>query len=167
METPIAHFFNLYPLDPGMTVLAGSVILLLIIMVAYFKRVVNLLKGPSFRTPDQIKQWVQESEVLCEKLSQMLQERKEIAHRLIAEFDLKIETLRTLMAEMDRKHPLPETGIPRRPQEEGVVKMAEQGLPFLEIARQTGLSVGEIQFIMNLRKCQTTAPSKTVSPEQA
>lgn len=162
METRIGHFFHLYHLDPGMTVLAGSVILLLIVMVAYFKRVVNLLKGPSYSTPDHVKQWVQESEVLCERLSQMLEERKEIANRLIAAFDLKIETLRTLMAEMDQKHSLPVTESQRKQQEEGVVKMAEQGLPYLEIARQTGLSVGEIQFIMNLRKCQTPSSSKTV-----
>ncbi len=165
METHIAHFFNLYSLDPGMTVLAGSVILLLVVMVAYFKRVVNLLKSPSPRRPDQIRQWVQESEILCERLSQMLEERKEIARRLIAEFDLKIETLRAMMAEMDRKHLSSATELPRTQPEEGVVKMAEQGLPLLEIARQTGLSVGEIQFIMNLRKCQTSASSKTTSPE--
>ncbi len=157
----MAQFFRLDSLDLGVTFLAGNLFLMLLIMVAYFKRVMNLLKSPSYKTFDQIKQSVQESEILFERLSKMLEERKEIANRLIAELDLRIEMLRAMKGEAERRNlPMVEE-IPRKEQEEWAVKMAEQGQPYLEIARQTGLSVGEIQFLMNLRKCHTSAPPKT------
>ena len=162
METKIIPFLNSFYLDPGMALLAGSIFLLLITMIVYFRKMMGLLNSPKINDMDsnQIRKWAEESEILLEKLSCMLEERKEIANRLIAELDRKIETLRSMKAEVDRKSlPIAEE-IPGHQREGRVVEMAQEGQRLTEIARQTGLSVGEIQFIMNLRKCQESSPLK-------
>jgi len=142
--------------------LAGSVLLSLVIMVAYFRRVTAFLKAPRpvYKNSGQIRKWVEESEIICEELSKTLEERKDIANRLIEQLDAKIETLRSMMAGMDRKMiPIAEE-IPREEREVEVMELAEEGRDFSEIARQTGLSIGEVHLIMNLKRCQESSPLK-------
>jgi hypothetical protein len=153
---------NATGLEMGLIFLTGSVLLLLIIMVAYFRRVMAFLKGPKpvYKNPEQIREWVEESENVFKQLSETLEQRKEIANRLIAQLDLKIGALRSMMAEAERVMiPIAEE-VGGKEKEAEVLEMAEGGQDFLEIARQTGLSVGEVQFIMNLKKCQQVFPFK-------
>ncbi len=152
METGTIGFLNVTGLEAGLILLTGSVLLSLIIMVAYFRQVMAFLRGPRpvYKNSDQIREWVEESEIVYEKLSKTLEERKEIANRLIAQLDVKIETLRSMMAGMDREMvPIAEE-ITGKEQEVEVMEMAEGGRDFSEIAGQTGLSIGEVQLIMNL-----------------
>jgi uncharacterized protein YerC len=162
METGTVSFLNLTGLEAGLILLAGSGLLSLIIMITYFRRVMAFLGGlkPVYKNSGQIREWVEESEVICEKLSKTLEERKDIANRLIEQLDAKIETLRSMMAGMDREMiPIAEE-IPGKEEEVEVVKMAEEGRDFSEISRQTGFSIGEVQLIMNLKRCQESSPLK-------
>lgn len=153
---------DLINLEMGLILLTGSILLLLLFMIAYFRRVMGLLRspGPVYKDSDQIRKWVEESEIVYEKLLKTLEERKEIADRLIAQLDVKIETLRSMMAGMDREAiPIVEE-IPDNEEEVEVLKMAEEGREFSEISKQTGLSIGEIRLIMNLRRCQDASSFK-------
>lgn len=162
MEIIVGRFLHFTGLEVGLIFLTGSVLLSLTIMIAYFRRVMGLLggSGPAYSRPDQVRKWVEESEIVYEKLLKTLEERKEIANRLIAQLDLKIETLRSLMAGIDREAiPIAEE-VSVKEEEVEVVKMAEEGRAFSEISKQTGLSIGEVQFIMNLRRYQESSPLK-------
>ncbi len=162
METWIIRFLNMTGLEAGFIVLTGSVLLSLMIMVAYFRRVMSLLKGPKpveIRS-EQLRRWVEESEIVFEKLSKTLDERKAIADRLIAQMDLKIERLRSMMAVLDRGTLPVAEEIAGKERETEVLEMAKGGRDLPEIAKQTGLSIGEIQLIMNLKRCQESSPFK-------
>ncbi len=163
MEITVVHLFRDLPVGWGFVLLSGSVLLLLIVMVLYFRRMMALLRKsePLERRSHDLRQWVEESERIYEKLSQALEERKEIASRLIAQLDARIEALRSMMAEVDpRGMPVAEEVASKKTEEE-VLEMAEEGREVSEIARQTGLSIGAVQFIMNLKRWQESSPSKT------
>jgi DNA-binding transcriptional MerR regulator len=162
METGTVSFLNLTGIEAGLILLTGSVLLSLIIMVTYFRRVMAFLRGPRpvYKNSDQIRKWVEESEIVYEKLSKTLEERKEITNRLIEQLDAKIEALRSVMAGMDREMiPIAEE-ITGKEREVEITEMTEGGRDFSEIARQTGFSIGEVQLIMNLKRCQESSPLK-------
>ncbi|MBM4339157.1 MAG: hypothetical protein FJ110_06410 [Deltaproteobacteria bacterium] len=162
METGMVGLLNLTGIEMGLILLAGCILLSLIIMIAYFRKVMALLKGPRpvYKDSDHIKEWVQESEAIYEKLLKALEERKEIANRLITQLDTRIETLRSMSIGIDRETvPIAEE-IPGHQREGEVMMMAEEGRDFSEISKQTGLSVGEIQLIINLKRCQGSSPFK-------
>ncbi len=163
METTMVHWFRDLPVEWGFVLLSGSVFLLLIVMVLYFRRMTELLRrsGPLEKRSDDLRQWVEESERIYEKLSQALEERKEIASRLIAQLDARIEALRSMMAEVDRGEIPVAEEVASKKSEEEVLEMVEEGKEVSEIARQTGLSIGAVQFIMNLKRWQESSPSKT------
>lgn len=162
METGIAHFFEELSVEPGFALLTGSIFLLLLVVVTYFRKIMALLKGsgPLEKRSDDLRQWVEESERIYEKLSEALEERKEIASRLIAQLDARIETLRSMMAEVDRLGMPVAEEVASQKSEEEVLEMVEAGREVSEIARQTGLSIGAVQFIMNLKRWQESSPSK-------
>jgi DNA-binding NarL/FixJ family response regulator len=93
---------------------------------------------------DQLKEWVQESEVICQDLSRNLEEKKEITKRLIAQLDERVQTLQTLLKKMDEEGAFPS--------QEKIVEMAEAGCGISEIARQLRLPQGEIQLTLDLQK---------------
>ncbi len=162
MEAIIIKILGLAGLEIELIFLTGSVLLLLIIMIAYFRRVMDLLSSPRvvYQKSDQIRKWVEESDMVYEKLFKALEERKEIANQLIAKLDLKIEALRSMMASVDHKMiPIAEE-VPGHEEEDEVLTLAEAGKDFSEISRQTGLSIGEVQFILNLKRCQESSPFK-------
>ncbi|MCX8117518.1 MAG: hypothetical protein N3G78_06285 [Desulfobacterota bacterium] len=150
-------------LESGYLLLTGSIFLLIVAMVVYFRKILALLRpaGTAGRNPEGLAQWVQESERLYEELSKVLEERKKIAEGLIAQLDERIEALRAMKIDLDRyDRPIAEEVSPKESEEE-VLKMAQEGKDYSEIAKETGLSVGAIQFIMNLRRYEEASPFKS------
>lgn len=162
METMIASFLNLTRIELALMLLAGSILLLLVIMVAYFRRMMTFLRGNREvdRNLEKMKQWVRESEIICNNLSKTLEERKEIAHHLIAQLDAKIEALRSMTVGMDRDGGPIVSESAGESRELQILKMLERGKDLREVARHTGLSIGEVQFILNLKRYQESSSPK-------
>lgn len=159
MDAIIATFLNLTGIELALTFLAGSILLLLVVMVAYFRRMTASLAGGRAKHPktEQLEDWVRESEIICDRLSKALEERKEIAHRLIAQLDARIETLRSMTVGMDRDEGAIVSESAGEDQELQILKMLDGGKDLQEVARQTGLSIGEVQFILNLKRYQESS----------
>lgn len=152
MENSIGYLFS--SLEPGFVLLSVSIFMLLMIMVIYFRRVMSLLRPSSWpgRSPMEMIQWVQEAEQLYEGLSKIIEERREIAERLIGQLDARIEALRSMQKDLDRfEAPIAEEVSPKGSEDE-ILRMAREGKDFSEIAQETGLSVGAVRFIMNLKR---------------
>lgn len=164
MGTDWFGFFNLTGMEAGMILLGVSLLVSILIMVVYFRRLFAFLRGAGQlpKNCNQINEWVVESDIAFEKLSKTLEERKEIAKELIAQLDAKIEKLRSMTMALDREMVPVAEEVSGQGLEWEVMKMAEEGRGCSEIARQTGLSIGEIQLIIHLKRCQETSAFKVV-----
>jgi hypothetical protein len=99
-----------------------------------------------------LKEWVKESELICETLSKNLQEKRKIAKRLIAQLDGKIDHMNQLLGKLNEKEP--------HPSEEGkskdlyplIIEMADSGCHVPQIARWLRISEGEVQLVLDLKK---------------
>ncbi len=142
--------------------LVGGLLTMMIIMLTYFRRMMGALRDsrPMDWNPYRIRKWVEESEAICEKLSEMIEERKQIADRLIAHLDERIQTLCSMISSLDQVNlPIVEE-VYGEEQAGRIQKMAEEGQKFSDIAKQTGRTIGEIELMMNLKKSQESSPFK-------
>jgi len=99
-----------------------------------------------------LKEWVKESESICETLSENLEERRRIAKRLVAQLDGKIEEMNDLLNKLDKKEPpAPEKGK-SKDVHSLITKMVDSGCPVSQIARRLRISEGEVQLVLDLRK---------------
>jgi len=99
-----------------------------------------------------LKEWVQESEAICQNLSKNLDQKKEIADRLVMRLDEKIQALQILIGKMDEPSPLPGRREEKKDLHAQILEMAETGHDVSEIARQLRISKGEIQLALDLKR---------------
>ncbi len=152
----IINLLGLKQIEINTVFLLGSYIFILFVMIAYFRRVITILKGLKIINQDHenLKRWIDESEAIYTKLIETLQERRTIAEQLISQLDLRINTLKSNLQRLEDKN----TPIIEEYKDKGVesqvILKAKRGLNLSEIAKETGLSIGEIELILNLKKSQ-------------
>ena len=99
-----------------------------------------------------LKEWVKESELICETLSKNLQEKRKIAKRLMAQLDGKLAEMNDLLSRIDEKGPLPSEEVKGRDVHSVIVEMAESGCHVSQIARWLKIPEGEVQLVLDLKK---------------
>ena len=101
---------------------------------------------------DGLKEWVKESESICETLSKNLQEKRKIAKRLIAQLDGKIEQMNELLNTLNEKEPPPSEEGKSKDVHSLIIDMADSGCHVSQIARWLRVSEGEVQLVLDLKK---------------
>jgi len=150
----LANLINLTNVEMALILVEGSIFLSLLIIVCYLKRI--LAKQADRKYPfgdsDQWRESIQESEVICQNLSKNLQEKKEIGKRLVKQLDEKIQTLSSMMREIDQKDTPPSKEIEEKDLRGQILEMAEAGCDVSDIAQKLGLSKGEVQLALDLKR---------------
>lgn len=98
------------------------------------------------------KEWVQESESICQSFSKHLEAKREMGKRLIEHLDEKMGRLETLLTELEAKGHLLSQGAPRKDRYGEVLEMARQGLDASEIVKRSHLPRGEVELILGLHQ---------------
>ena len=147
-------FANLTSLENGLVIAEGITLLILLLLVFYFKGVIRRVKKdhPSFWTSDQLRRWGKESETLCLDLSKTLEEKKAITKRLLEQLDEKIRSLNSSLEEIEEKRRSIGAGEKEADLHGKVVKMVEAGYKFPEIVRSLKVPKGEVQLILDLKQ---------------
>ena len=161
----LANLLNLTNVEMGLIFVGGGVVLSFLMTCVYLRTILRcsymslvLLKRPVSVSPaatlaeqrqppldsDQLKEWVQESEAICQNLSRNLEEKKEITKHLIAQLDERVQSLQAMLKKMNEEDAFPS--------QEKIVEMAEAGCGISDIARQLRLPQGEIQLTLDLQK---------------
>jgi hypothetical protein len=149
----MANFINLTNVEMGLIIVEGSIVLSLL----YLRRILTRSVGKSqpFSDSHQFREWVQESEAICQDLSRHLEERKEIAKRLIAQLDAKIEGLQSMLKKVDERFSGPSQNDMKKDLGHQIFEMAQAGSDVSEIARKLQISKGEVQLALDLKRyCQ-------------
>jgi len=148
------NFLNLLHLtnmEMGLIMIEISVLLSLFIPLIYIRRNLNRWMGrwgPPVESV-RIREWAQESETLCRGLSNNLEEKKEIIKRLMAQLDQKIQTLQTMLKKVEEEDPLRHKV---KDPDSRIYEMADGGCDVPDIARRLGLSQGEVQLTLDLKR---------------
>ncbi len=161
----LANLFNLTNVEMGLIFIGGGVAFSLFTVWIYLRTILRcsymsmvFLQRPisvSHAAPftgekspplesDQLKEWAQESEALCQNLSRNLEEKKEITKSLITQLDEKIQSLQALLRKVSEEGAFPS--------QEKILEMAEAGCGISDIARQLRLPQGEIQLTLDLQR---------------
>ncbi len=143
----LANLVSLTNVEMGMVVVEGSIILSLFILLLYIRRVGSRGKVIAALGSEPIKGWVDELGGLCQNLEKNLEEKREITVRLISQLDERVLTLRSLLKRVDEKSLSPKNGVDAE-----IVRMSESGLDITQIARELGLSKGEVQLTLDLKR---------------
>lgn len=99
-----------------------------------------------------LKEWVKESESICETFSKNLQEKRKIAKRLIGQLDGKIERMNRLLSKLNEKEPPPPEEGKSKDLHPLIIEMADSGCHVSQIARWLKISEGEVQLVLDLKK---------------
>ena len=148
------NFLNLLHLtnmEMGLIMIEISVLLSLFILLIYFRRNLNRWMGrwdPPVGSV-RIREWAQESETICRELSKNLEEKKEIIKRLMAQLDQKIQTLQVSLKMAEEEDPLRHKV---KDPDSRIYEMADGGCDVPDIARRLGLSQGEVQLTLDLKR---------------
>jgi hypothetical protein len=132
----------------------------LILLVILFAAMLVLSRRPATRPekPGQViefeglKEWVKESESLCETLSKNLQEKRKIGKRLIGQLDTKIEQMNQLLEKLNEKETSPGQEVKSKDLYPVIIEMADSGCHVSQIARWLKISEGEVQLVLDLKK---------------
>jgi hypothetical protein len=145
---------GLTSLESGLVIAEGITLLLLLLLVFYYKGVTRRVphEHPSIWTSDQLRRWGKESETLCLDLSKTLEEKKAITKRLLEQLDEKIRSLNSSLEEIEEKRRSIGAGEKEADLRGEVVKMVEAGYKFPEIARTLKVPKGEVQLILDLKQ---------------
>lgn len=101
---------------------------------------------------EELKEWVKESESICETLSKNLQEKRRIAKRLIAQLDAKIHQMNQLADKLSEKDIPPAEDATNKDFYPVINEMADSGCQVSQIARWLRISEGEVQLVLDLKK---------------
>jgi hypothetical protein len=146
----VSEFIHLTNLELGLIILvlalAGALIL--------SKRTAGQKPEKAGQTIDfeALKEWVKESESICETLSKNLQEKRKIAKRLVAQLDGKIDQMNQLVSTLNEKAPSPPEETKNKDLYPLILEMADSGCQISQIARWLRISEGEVQLVLDLKK---------------
>jgi hypothetical protein len=149
-----ANLMNLTNPELGLAIVEGTLLVSFVITLVTVKRMIPRKQERNRVPSGQLKQWVRESEAICQNLAKNLEEKREIAKRLIAQLDEKIQNLQSLAGQLDEKNsPIPE-GL-KSDLGTQVLALSKAGHEIPEIARRLSLSKGEVELVLNLKRyCQ-------------
>ena len=152
----LANLMNMTNVEMGLIIVEGTVLVSFFITLLAVRRMTaqRMGKNRASSDSDQWKQWVRESEAICQGFARNLEAKKEIAKRLIAQLDEKIRSLQSLAGELDEKNsPFPE-GL-KNDLGTQVLALSKAGHEVSEIARRLRLSKGEVELVLDLKRyCQ-------------
>jgi len=165
----LSNLIHLTNLELGLII----VIFFLLLTLIQLNRVMvqSVKEGSQSIHFDKLKEWVEESEGLCEHLSKNLQEKKRITKRLIEQLDGKIQNLNQLLDKSNKKESAHSKDGKAKSLYPQILEMANAGCDVSQISRWLSLSQGEVQLILNLKNMADSEgqAGETVnpSPEQA
>ena len=107
-----------------------------------------------------LKEWVKESEAICESLSKNLQEKRKIVKRLITQMDGKIDQIHQLLQKVDEAVPIVSDEDKNKGLYPQIVEMANAGCQASQIARWLKVPEGEVQLVLDLKKFGHSEESK-------
>ena len=99
-----------------------------------------------------LKEWVKESESICETLSKNLQEKRKIAKRLVAQLDGRIEQMNQLLSTINEKAPSPSSEGKSKDLYPLIIEMTDSGCHVPQIACWLRIPEGEVQLVLDLKK---------------
>jgi len=152
-----ANHINLTNMEIGLIIVEGSVLLSLFISLICFRRMVGQWRNPhhSLSDSDSLREWVRESEAICQGLSRNLEEKREIVKRLIGQLEEKIRSLDSMAKRVEEEMSSISPKAEKTDMSARIHEMAEAGCDVSDIARELRLSKGEVQLALDLRKyCQ-------------
>ncbi len=152
----LANQLNLTNVELGLIFVGGSVLFCFFALLLYLRRTIPRWLGK--RSPaldsDRTREWVRESDAICQNLSKNLEEKKAIANRLIAQLDERIRSLQVLANGSGEREILPHDGIKKGVDAE-VCALSNAGYDVPEIARSLRLPKGQVELILDLKRyCQ-------------
>ena len=134
----------------------GLILLVIALAVALFlsKRTGAQIRGKDVQTIDfeGLKEWVKESESICETFSKNLQEKRKIAKRLIAQLDEKIDQMNQALNTLKDKERPPSEEARSKDLHPLILEMADSGVHVSQIARWLRIPEGEVQLVLDLRQ---------------
>jgi hypothetical protein len=154
----LANYFNLTLME-FMTVLSGAG---LVVSLATLITILLLArKGLILKAGNGIggegrpwKEWIAESESICEGFSKHLEEKREIGKRLLEQLDERMERLQGLVTEIDGKRQSQSQGTSRKDPYTEVLEMVRAGYDVTEIVKRSSLPRGEVELILGLHQFQ-------------
>lgn len=153
MNGNLANLMNLTNVEMGLILVEGSILLSSLIVVIYLKRINARLarKTRPLLNSNSLKEWVHESDAICQSLSKNLEEKKEIAKQLIAQLDKKIQNLQNLLEDINERGSLSHDGR-KKDLDVQIFHLAEAGHDIPDIARRLQVSKGEVQLTLDLKR---------------
>jgi len=159
----LANLMNLTNVEMALIIMEGSILFSLLIILFYLKRILAKASDKKYplRDSNQWRESIQESEVICQNLSKNLQEKKEIGKRLVKQLDDKIQTLSSMMKKIDQKEGPPCEDTEKKDLKGQILEMAEAGCDISDIAQKLGLSRGEVQLALDLKRYSSLIESRS------
>jgi hypothetical protein len=152
----LANQLNLTNVELGLLLVGGCVLFSFSALFLYLRRAIPRWVGrrTSSVDSDQIKEWIQQSEAICQDLSKNLQEKKTIANRLLAQLDERIRTLHDMVNGPGEKGAaFPQEN--KKCMDAEVCTLSKAGYDVSEIARSLRLPKGQVELILDLKRyCQ-------------
>jgi hypothetical protein len=143
---------NLSNLDMGLIAIEGIVIFSLILLT------ISGLKGMNKKRIKEetlylepLKNWVKEGETICERLLQLTKGRGGVEAGIFETKDVK-KPVDLKIKNESLFYPSFQRDLPYRGTEIQILRMAEAGYDIFEIAKNLGLSPGEIRFTLDWLK---------------
>jgi len=149
-----AYFMNFINVETGLIVIEGTLLLSLLITLISMRRILtrSVSKESTVPDSDQIREWVRESEAICQGLSKNLEEKKAIVSRLMAQLDEKIQSFEILLKEGEREGRTVSPDGKGRDLGDQVCDLIKTGCDVSEISRRLHLSKGEVELILDLKR---------------
>ena len=133
--------------------LVGLVFILAVMLIRSKRKVTRSTeKGGQTIDFEGLKEWVKESESICETLSKNLQEKRKIAKRLVVQLDGKIEQMNQLLSKLNEKEPSASEEGKNKDLHPVIIEMADSGCHVSQISRWLRISEGEVQLVLDLKK---------------
>ncbi len=150
----MVDWMNFIKVDTGLIVVEGTILLSLLITFLYLRRILarSTAKASPSLDSNRLRDWVRESEAICQDLSKNLEEKRAIVGRLIAQMDEKIQTFQALLKEDNGERGAFSRDDKEKDLGDQVSEMAKAGCEVSEIARRLQLSKGEVELILDLKR---------------
>ena len=146
----LANVLHLTNLEMGFIIVEGSILVAFFLLLKSIRKTSRFAADPATTRSDPMKEWVQESEALCENLTRNLEEKKKIAERLVSQLDEKIRALQAVLGKMDQGGSVGFQEGGKKELDGQISEMARAGYDVSEIARQLQLTKGEVQLTLDL-----------------
>jgi hypothetical protein len=148
----LANTLNLTNLEMGLILIEISLLATFFLLMHSIRRPSRTASDPASSHPVPLREWVRESEALCDDLNRNLEEKKRIAERLVSQLDEKIRALQAVLGKMDQGGSVALQEGGKKELDLQISEMARAGYDVSEIARQLQCTKGEVQLTLDLKR---------------